>query len=224
MKALLIESDEAALQELISTMKSGEFSVDSAKDSESALDHLICNRYDIVILDYAVHDLGGQRLYDRLHRAGLSTPILLIAEKDAPVNKEKISRITKDGILLKPVVGDEILNWSKALIDFVNISVGFMDFPSIIVQKSTPNSEDDIKSKSKYIGLTEAEKKLLGFLLKNKGRTVDKGEILQNVWNSEEEEVFTNIVEVYIARLRRKLGEHGNNLLNIRGVGYRFEI
>jgi len=224
MKALLIESDGAALQEMLATMEGGGFAVDCAEDSDSALNHLICKRYEIILLNYAIRDLAGQRLYDRFHGAGLSTPILLIAEQEEAVNKEEIISITKDSILTKPIDRDELLNWSKALIDFTNINVGFMDFPSIVNQSHAGESALKSDKDSKDIELTLAEKKLLGFLLKNRGKTVYKSDILQSVWGSEEQEVFTNIVEVYMTRLRRKLGAHGKSLLNIRGVGYRFEI
>ncbi len=224
MQALLIEADENALRDMTSTMKDGGFAVHAVCDSESALNHLICNRYEIIVLNYTTHDLAGQRLYDRFSHAGLPTPILLIAEQEERIDREKVIAITKDSILTKPVNDEELLNWSKALIDFNNINVGFMDFPSIVRHDPSLESQAKLRKGPKDIELTLAEKRLLGFLLKNRGRTVYKSEILQSVWNSEEEEVFTNIVEVYMTRLRRKLGEHGKNLLNIRGVGYRFEL
>ncbi len=221
MRALLVETDAAALQAMMHAMAEGGFDVDSARDSEGALDRLICHRYDVVVLNAAVFDLKGERLYDRLRRAGLATPIVLLVGEDDQVDSAGVISVTKDAVLPADVQGAELLDWSSALIDFTNIIVEFMDFPSIIRHDASPargkNSSGDIE-------LTLAEKKLLGFLLKNRGRTVYKREILESVWNTQEEEIFTNIVEVYIARLRRKLGEHGKNLLNIRGVGYRLEV
>ncbi len=224
MRALLIDSDEVALQILIPTMTRGGFTVHTATGSESALNHLICNRYEIIILRYSVRDHHGQRLYDRLHQAGLSTPILLVAARGEHINEDSIVSVTKDAVFFEPVDAQELLDWSKALIDFTNIIVEFMDFPFIHRKETHKQDTKRTKESSRHIDLTLYERKLLGFLLKNRGRTVHKSEILESVWESEEEETFTNIVEVYITRLRRKLGAHGKNLLTIRGVGYRFEI
>lgn len=222
MRALLVGVDAEALQAMAGALADGGFTVDSAGGSEGAFDRLICHHYDVIVLHASVFDLSGERLYDRLRRAGLATPILLLVAEDDRVDCAEIINVTKDAVLPASVQGDEVLNWSCALIDFTNIIVEFMDFPSIIRPDAAPAHGG--KNSSADIELTLAEKKLLGFLLKNRGRTVYKSEILESVWNSQEEEIFTNIVEVYIARLRRKLGVHGKNLLNIRGVGYRFEI
>ncbi len=224
MRALLIESDETLVGDLTATMTGGGFSVDHALDADAALNCLICNRYDILVLNHAICDLGGQRLYDRFRLAGLSTPILLLVESGAEVNEGAIADVTKDALLPRSVDAQELIDWSKALIDFTNIFVGFMDFPTIVRQEWRRTGENKNEKDAKQIDLTLAEKKLLGFLLKNRGKTVYKSEILESVWESEEAEVFTNIVEVYITRLRRKLGDHGKKLLTIRGVGYRFEI
>lgn len=224
MRALLIQSDEIALRSLTPAMVQGGFSVDSARDSEAALDLLICNRYDVIILHSSLRDLGGQRLYARLNAAGLATPILLVATRDDTIDEDAILDVTKDAVFFEPVDAQELLAWSKALIDFTNIFVQFMDFPSITRKEKQEQGAAKSEKSPRQIALTLHEKKLLGFLLKNRGRTVHKSEILQSVWESEEEEIFTNIVEVYITRLRRKLGDHGKNLLTIRGIGYRFEL
>lgn len=205
-------------------MSDGGFSVDTAMGSDAALNHLICNRYDVIILNYAVHDLNGQRLYHRLSEAGLPTPILLVATRKDAIDEGDIVSVTKDVVFFEPINAEELLNWSMALIDFTNIFVSFMDFPTIARKHKKQTTTDKTAKNAKEINLTLHEKKLLGYLLKNRGRTVHKSEILESVWESEEEEIFTNIVEVYITRLRRKLGAHGKNLLTIRGVGYRFEI
>ncbi len=224
MKALLIEPDLEASEEIGSALKSGGFSVESAEDSVSAFNCLICARFDIIVLNHALHDRGGQRLYDRFHAAGLPTPILLIAEPGEEIDNETILNVTKDSILPKPVEGHEALSWARALVDFNNIMVEFMDFPAILKEEGAQGPDSLASRTKKDVELTDAEKKLLGYFLKNRGKTVYKSDILRSVWNTEEEEVFTNIVEVYITRLRRKLGAHGKKLLNIRGVGYRFEI
>ncbi len=224
MQALLIDADAVAVQKLAQDFTDGGFQVETATESEAALDSLICKRYDVLILSYSIHDLSGQRLYNRLNEAGLPTPILLTARREETINEDDIVSVTKDAVFFHPIEPQELINWSKAIIDFTNIFVGFMDFPTITRKKSSSSEKENLEKSSKEINLTLHEKKLLGLLLKNRGRTVQKSEILERVWGSEEEEVFTNVVEVYITRLRRKLGAQGKNLLTIRGVGYRFEI
>ncbi|MEO1192563.1 MAG: response regulator transcription factor [Pseudomonadota bacterium] len=224
MRALLIDGDEAALASLTTAMTQDGFLVDGAIESESALDYLICNRYDVIVLNYAIEDLSGRRLYHRLSAAGLITPILVIASREERSEAANIVEVTKDALFVAPIDTEELLAWALALIDFTNIFVGFMDFPSVPRPATRKQASAKVAKSPGSIDLTLHEKKLLGFLLKNRGKTVRKSEILEQVWNSDEEEIFTNTVEVYITRLRRKLGAHGQNLLTIRGVGYRFEL
>lgn len=221
MNILLVE-DETRVADFIRRGLSAEgWSVDHAASGEEALDHMACSKYDVVLLDLMLPGIQGQDVCRKLRARKSTVPILMLTALDSPEERVEGLRIGADDYLPKPFDFDELVARVEALhrrnnsyssdLCSTEISSGTLIFDKRSLQVFVEGEE---------IQLSKKERDLLILFLTNVGRVLSRERILNSVWGMNEDPL-TNVVDVYVGRLRRKLGTQGQRIVTLRNVGYR---
>lgn len=219
MRALVIE-DEPRLARNISRMlreKAG-YAVDISADGEDGLHMARTNPYDLVLLDLMLPKLDGLTLLRRLREDGVSTPVLILTARGRTEDVVAGLDAGSDDYLVKPFEAAELLARCKAL---VRRSYGAAD-PLIRAGDLTiDTAARRVTRGDRHIVLPPMEYRLLEYLAHRKNQVVSKAEIIEHLYEFDWER-FSNVVEVYISALRRKLApSDGQQLIvTVRGMGY----
>ncbi len=223
--ALLVEDDERVRRFVIRGLEAEGYLVSTAADGLDGLELAREGRFDVVILDLMLPGLSGKELCQQLRAAGVQVPILMLTALDALENKVEGLRSGADDYLTKPFDFDELLARIEAL---VRRSKGALPHTSSILRAGDVMLDREahvVRRAGKPIELTSTEFQLLDLLMSNAGKVLSRTRILLKVWNCDSDPL-TNVVDVYIRRLRTKLGwdaERGM-LRTLRGYGYKLEI
>ena len=221
MNILLVE-DEARVADFVRRGLSAEgWSVDHAADGEDALELAATNSYDVILLDLMLPGIQGQDVCRKLRARKTNTPILMLTALDSPEEKVTGLRIGADDYLPKPFDFDELIARVEALHRRANgyaqdvndtiISSGALTFDRNSLQVTIDDTE---------IELSKKERDLLLLFLTNLGRVLSRERILNAVWGLNADPL-TTVVDVYVGRLRRKIGTEGKRIVTLRHVGYR---
>ncbi|HSC06771.1 MAG TPA: response regulator transcription factor [Steroidobacteraceae bacterium] len=220
---ILIVEDEAALREsLASQLKAADFTVDTAADGEEGLYAAKEYPIDLAIIDLGLPKLSGIELISQLRGAGRSIPILILTARDRWQEKVEGLQSGADDYLVKPFHFQELLarmqallrragGWSQSVLQCGDISV---DTRSQIVTVG-----------DRVVELTSFEYRILHFLMMRAGEVISKAELTERLYEQDFER-DSNVIEVFIGRLRRKLDPHGNRqpIETLRGRGYRLAL
>jgi two-component system OmpR family response regulator len=215
---VLVVEDEAQLSRQISTaLAEAGYAVDSAADGERADFLGQTERYDAVILDLGLPRLDGLTLLRRWREAGLSMPVLVLTARASW--SEKVQGIDggADDYVAKPFRMEEVLARLRALI---RRSSGQMT-PELRCGALTldPRSAR-VTVEGSPVKLTSHEFRVLSYLMHHRGRVVSQSELTEHIYSLDADR-DSNTVEVFIARLRKKLGP--SVIETVRGLGYRME-
>ncbi len=202
-------------------LRENSFAVDVASDGETALYQVFINEYDVIILDVMIPAPDGFEVCKKLRADEIRTPILMLTVRDAVDDRIEGLNTGADDYLTKPFDFGELLARLRAL-----LRRGKELHPAKI---QIADLEIDTQAQRVWrggerINLTTKEFALLEFLAGNVGRVVGREEISEHVWD-ETFDPFSNLIEVYINRLRRKIDLPKSMLLlhTRRGAGYIFE-
>ena len=221
MNILLVE-DEARVADFIRRGLAAEgWSVDHAADGEDALEHAASNSYDVILLDLMLPGIQGQDVCRKLRARKSKTPILMLTALDSPEEKIEGLKMGADDYLPKPFDFDELIARIEALhrratgyavdVSDMVITSGALSFDRSSLQVTVNGAE---------IELSKKERDLLLLFLTNTGRVLSRERILNAVWGLNADPL-TNVVDVYVGRLRRKIGAEGERIVTLRNVGYR---
>lgn len=221
MNILLVE-DEARVADFVRRGLAAEgWTVDHAADGEDALAYAASNTYDVILLDLMLPGVQGQDVCRKLRARKSTTPILMLTALDSPEEKVDGLKMGADDYLAKPFDFDELIARVEALHRRVN---NYASNPSESVLKSgnlTFNrSSLQVAVDGAEIELSKKERDLLLLFLTNLGRVLSRERILNSVWGLNADPL-TNVVDVYVGRLRRKIGSEGERIVTLRNVGYR---
>lgn len=220
---VLVAEDDMDLNEIIVKKLIAEgYAVDSCFNGKDALIYLENTKYDVAILDIMMPKLTGLECVRETRKNNNLTPIILLTAKDTVADKVKGLDMGANDYLPKPFSFDELLARLRAL---TRTSSGN---PTNLytLEDLTLNVETHIvKRDNKEISLTALEYTLLEYLLRNKNKILSRQKIEDNVWNYDYEG-GTNVVDVYIAYLRKKIDEgHTIKLIHtVRGIGYCMKV
>ena len=221
MNILLIE-DEARVADFIRRgLTADGWTVEHACDGETGLELAQGGAYDVILLDLMLPGIQGQDVCRKLRARKNTTPILMLTALDAPEEKVDGLRIGADDYLPKPFDFDELIARVEALhrraTGYVartsndQIEVGDITYDRASMQVTVGGDE---------IILSKKERDLLVLFMSNHGRVLSRERILNSVWGTNEDPL-TNVVDVYVARIRRKIGAEGERIVTLRNVGYR---
>jgi len=221
MNILLVE-DEAKVADFVRRGLAAEgWSVNHAKDGEEALELAATHSYDVILLDLMLPGIQGQDVCRKLRARKTMTPILMLTALDSPEEKVEGLRIGADDYLPKPFDFDELIARIEALHRRANgyasdgndtiITSGGISFDKCSLQVIVEDRE---------IELSKKERDLLLLFLTNTGRVLSRERILNAVWGLNADPL-TNVVDVYVGRLRRRIGDEGKRIVTLRDIGYR---
>ncbi|MCL6521910.1 MAG: response regulator transcription factor [Firmicutes bacterium] len=220
MRLLLVE-DEADLANAIRRrLREAGYSVDSLADGEEALAATATVDYDAIILDLRLPGLSGLEVLRTLRRQGRETPVLILTALGALEDRVEGLDAGADDYLVKPFAFEELLARIRALLRRQGAG------PRSLVLEAGPIRLDtvrrDVTVHGQPLYLTAKEFALLHYFLRNPDRVLTRSQIAEHVWDYDYTGM-SNVVDVYVGYLRKKLGEHGEQgrIETIRGVGYR---
>jgi DNA-binding response OmpR family regulator len=215
---LLVVEDEPRLAEVVRRgLVEHSYAVDVAGTAAEALELAVSNDYDLIILDRRLPDGDGAQVTADLRRNGLRTPVLLLTARDTVEDRVEGLDLGADDYLVKPFAFPELAARVRAL-----------------VRREMPEREPVLRAgeialdpaahsvtyAGKPIRLAPREFSVLEYLMRRKGDVVTRTAIEEHSWDGDFDSL-SNVVDVYVARLRGLTGGRKSPIETVRGVGYR---
>jgi len=222
MRILVVEDDPDMARFITRGLSEQAYAVDAVASGEDALERAATTPYDAILLDAMIPAPDGFEVCRSLRRDGIDTPILMLTARDAVSDRVEGLDSGADDYLVKPFEFAELLARVRALMR----RRGAPHYPVIEAADLRIDTRSHrVTRGGDELALTTKEYALLEFLATNAGRVVGREEIAEHVWN-EEFDPFTNLIEVYIGRLRRLVDRDRLPKLihTIRGSGYILEV
>lgn len=218
MRILLVEDDERIARFVAKGLREQAYAVDEVASGEAALYQVSLTSYDIVILDVMIPSPDGFAVCKEIRKSGQQVPILMLTARDTVEDRIQGLDYGADDYMTKPFEFRELLARLRALLRRPS---GLIPDQLVIADLVIDTTGQHVSRKGRHISLTAKEYALLEFLARNAGRVVGRAEIAEHVWD-EEFDPFSNLIEVYINRLRRKVDlPPARALLHTRrGSGY----
>lgn len=218
MRILLAEDEPNAALMLAKGLREQGYAVDLVADGEEASYQASINDYDLVILDVMLPQKDGFEVCREMRDAGSEVPVLMLTARTAVSDRIAGLDSGADDYLVKPFDFLELLARTRALLRRGNTP--YSDSLKVLDLEIDTGARR-VKRSERSIPLTTKEYALLEYLARNAERVLGRAEIAEHVWG-EDFDVFSNLIEVYIQRLRRKIDDgHGSRLLQTRrGEGY----
>lgn len=221
MKLLIVE-DERDLNEIITkSLTVNGYIVDSCYDGEEAYEYLSLGEYDGAILDIMLPKLNGFDVLERIRNQGIQTPVLFLTARDSKKDIIRGLDSGADDYISKPFDFDELLARIRVMLrKKVETRENICRCGELVV-----NCNDyTVFRNDKPISLSAKEFQLLLYLVRNKGLVVTREQIENNLWHFESEN-NSNIIDVYIRYLRKKIDDgHEKKMIHtVRGVGYQLK-
>ncbi len=217
-KVLLVEDNEKISENILEYFKN-EMDIKNVYNGRDAIDYLELYDFDIIILDLMLPEIDGIDVLNHMSKKGIDTAVIVLTAKEELGDKLKAFNLGANDYLTKPFYMEEL----KARIIAILKSIGKIKSSNLLQFK---NMEVNMKTKRVYINDVEIELNeklynLLEYLIMNKGVLLFKEQIFDNIcgYNSD---ASTEIIEVYMSRLRKNLSKYGYDkyIVTKRGMGY----
>lgn len=216
---ILIAEDERDLNSIITKKLSADgYSVDSCFDGNEAIEYLDAAEYDAVILDIMMPHTDGFGVLSHIRKQGKNTPVLFLTARDSIADKVKGLDSGANDYLVKPFSFEELMARIRAM---TRKTFGMTDNILQVADLIMDTGSRTVRRGEQEIELSAKEYKLLEYLMRNRGIVLSREKIENHIWNFEYEG-GTNVVDVYISYLRKKIdGNSANKLIHtVRGSGY----
>ncbi len=216
---LLLAEDERDLNRLITKkLTSAGYSVDSFFDGEEAIHVLSYTDYDGVILDIMMPKADGFAVLRALRERGKTTPVLFLTARDAIADRVRGLDSGANDYLVKPFAFEELLARIRAM---TRLSFGASESVLTVGDLTLNLATQEVRRGDQPITLSAKEYALLEYLMHNQGIVLSREKIENHIWNLDYEG-GTNVVDVYISYLRKKIDEGRKEKLihTVRGRGY----
>jgi len=216
---ILVAEDDTDLNEIIvKKLRAEGYAVDSSANGQEALEYLGSVQYDAAVLDIMMPEMDGLEAVKRLRARGNLTPVIFLTARDTVADRVKGLDTGANDYLIKPFSFDELTARIRAA---TRITAGSPTNVYSLADLSLDAETHIVKRGETEISLTAREYALLEFLLRNKNKILSRQKIEDNVWNYDYEG-GTNVVDVYITYLRKKIDESFPVKLihTVRGIGY----
>ena len=215
MKVLIVEDEPSLARQLVSAIGDAGYAVDAAEDGERADFLAHTERYDAIVLDLGLPKVDGLTLLARWREGGISTPVLVLTARGSW--HEKVQGIDggADDYMAKPFRVEEVLARLRALVRRASgqltpqLTCGAVTLDTRLARVTLDGAP---------VKLTSHEFRVLSYLMHHSSRVVSQSELTEHIY-AQDNDRDSNTVEVFIARLRRKLG--AGFIETVRGLGYR---
>jgi DNA-binding response OmpR family regulator len=221
MRALIVEDDKEIRELLEMSLRSEGYVVDSTDDGERGSYIARVNSYDVILLDILLPSKNGPEICKELRAHGIITPIIIISVRTDPGEKAILLDSGADDFISKPFSTQELLARIRAVIRRPKT----IDNPVLQIEDlSLDRDRQQVTRGKKRIYLTKKEFSLLECLMRQKGKVVSRGVILENVWGTDIDP-FSNTIEAHILNLRKKIDYHGVKKLihSVPSRGYKID-
>ncbi len=223
MKILLIEDNQKLAESIKKGLEQESYIVDCLDDGGVGERRIFAhpNDYDLIILDIMLPGKNGLDVCKSWREKNITLPILMLTAKDATTDKVLGLDAGGDDYLIKPFAFEELLARIRALLRRPKESM-----PNVLsAQGITLNSSSKkVIVAGQEVPLTLREFSILEFFLRNPNQVLTREQILAHVWEFSFDSL-SNVVDVHIKNLRKKLGtNYGQHLQTLRGLGYRFTV
>ncbi|TSC85558.1 MAG: two-component system, OmpR family, copper resistance phosphate regulon response regulator CusR [Parcubacteria group bacterium Gr01-1014_8] len=221
MKILLVEDEQKLADALARGLSLKGYTVDTIHDGKKALNRISLHRsdYDLVILDLMLPSMDGAEICKTVREWGVTVPILILTARNETDRKVELLLSGADDYLVKPFSFKELAARVHALLRRPTETV-----PKIISVSNIELNpvERTVKRDGEEIPLTLKEFGLLEYFMRHPNQVVNREDLLTNLWDFNYAS-FSNVVDVHVKNLRKKLGsgESENPLETVRGIGYR---
>jgi DNA-binding response OmpR family regulator len=221
MRILVVEDSLPVANAVRAMLERRKYAVDVATDGDTGLDFLLRDAYDAAILDVGLPHRDGFEIARRARALSITTPILMLTARDGIEDRVTGLDCGADDYLVKPFAEEELVARLRAIARRA---------PRPIVDRVTAGSlVVDVSARSvafdgHAVDLGATEFRLLEFLARNAGIAFSRADLLERIWDYEFDG-SSNIVDVYVSQLRRKLKKAGAGdvITTVWGVGYKFE-
>lgn len=217
MRLLLVEDNVALADELLHSLKAQGYAVDWLADGRDAAVQGACEPYDLVILDLGLPGRSGLEVLKEWREASLSMPVLILTARDSWADRVDGLKAGADDYLGKPFHPEELALRIQALL---RRSHGHDNSSTLTIGSlQLDERKQMVNLAGEQLSLTGAEFRLLRYLMLHHGQLLSKSRLMDHLYDAEAEP-DSNVLEVHINHLRRKLGKHV--IETRRGQGYVF--
>jgi two-component system, OmpR family, response regulator len=220
-RVLVVEDEVKMARAIRRGMEQEGYAVDTALDGDEGLHMVIENDYDAIVLDVMLPGIDGFEVCRRLRARGRWAPVLMLTARDTVPDRIEGLDAGADDYLVKPFAFGELLARLRAL-----IRRGAVERPAVLQVGDLvlDPAAHSVTRAMRQVELSAREFALLEFLMRHPGEVVSRTAILEHVWDYNYDGL-SNVVDVYVGYLRRKLEQpFGRTLIRtVRGVGYALE-
>jgi DNA-binding response OmpR family regulator len=229
MKKILIVEDELNMMKgLKDNLEFEGYDIDFATEGNTGLQKVINNSYDLILLDVMLPGVSGLDICKAARKKGVNTPIILLTAKGEEIDKVLGLELGADDYITKPFSLRELLarikailrrapngnesNHESQLVTVGNLKVNFKNYVAI--------------EGSQEVKMSHKEFEILHYLISNAGKTVDRDDLMNNVWGINYK-ITTRTVDNFILKLRQKVETDPNNpriILTVHGIGYKLVL
>ncbi len=222
MRLLVIEDDNTLRETLAEQLTESGFAVEQAADGKEGLYFALEYPIDLAIIDLGLPEMSGLEIIREVRKQGKSFPILILTARDRWEDKVGGLDAGADDYVVKPFQFEEVIARVNAL---VRRSGGWASSEMIAGPVSLDLSRQEIKVNDVAIELTSFEYKIIEYLMVRAGQVISKTELTERLYDQDFER-DSNVIEVFVGRLRKKLDPDNSikPIETLRGRGYRFGL
>lgn len=222
MRLLIAEDDRALADEIIATLKADGFACDHASDGKEGRYLSGEYDYDLAVIDLGLPHVDGISLIGEMRAAGRQHPVLILTARSHWQDKVEGLEAGADDYLTKPFHPQELLARIHALLRRAHgVTSSLTHYGPICIDTRAKS----VRVNDRPVELTGYEYNTLMYLALNSGKTISKTELTEHLYDQDFDR-DSNVIEVFVGRLRKKLDPDGtiNPVSTLRGLGYRFNL
>lgn len=226
MRILVIEDEKNLNDIIVKRLILEKYGVDTCFNGNDALEYIFSTEYDVIVSDIMLPGIDGFEILKRIREKEIKTPVLLLTALDGIEDRVKGLDYGADDYLVKPFAFDELMARIRVLLrrNSTNGNFNASNVFSIANLRVNCNSHDVFRDDIP-IKLSTREFTILEYMIRNKERVLSREQIEQHIWNYDYEG-GTNVIDVYIRYLRRKIDKDFEPKLihTVRGIGYVLKV
>ena len=226
MRILVVEDEKNLNDIIVKRLILEKYGVDTCFNGNDALEYIFSTEYDVIVSDIMLPGIDGFEILKRIREKGIKTLVLLLTALDGIEDRVKGLDYGADDYLVKPFAFDELMARIRVLLrrNSTNGNSNASNIFSIANLTVNCNSHDVFRD-DVPIKLSTREFTILEYMIRNKERVLSREQIEQHIWNYDYEG-GTNVIDVYIRYLRRKIDKDFEPKLihTVRGIGYVLKV
>ncbi len=218
MRILVVEDEKDMNAIIVKKLRSEGYSVDACFDGEEGLSYIKSTEYDVIILDVMMPKRDGFSVVKEMRQLKIATPVIFLTARDAVSDRVVGLDLGANDYLVKPFSFEELLARIRVM---TRHHAGKISNILTIADLELDCSAKSVKRSGNYIALSAKEYAILEYMMYNIGKVLSRDTIENHIWNYGYDG-GTNVVDVYIRYLRKKIDENYDNKLihTVRGSGY----